>query len=123
VITIQEEKFTVWSYEAEDIFEQHWQALGLDKEQIKCSIDYERYHQMEAMDMIHCLVARHEGKVVGYIINFLIRHMHYKDSGTMALVDMYFILPEYRRGGLGARMFKMMEQQLIARSRALPSQL
>jgi hypothetical protein len=92
----------------------HWESLGLDREHIKPDLDYERYAKLDEMEMMHCVTARADGKLVGYIICFLIIHMHYKSSGMMALADMYYILPEYRVGGLGAKMFMEMERGLRA---------
>lgn len=94
----------------------HWQAMGLDREHIKPDLDYERYAQMDEMGMMHCVTARNQDwDLVGYIICFVMPHFHYKSAGLMALADMYYILPEYRRGGLGARMFAEMERGLKER--------
>ena len=56
------------------------------------------------------------GKLVGYIVCFVMPHFHYKSSGLTALADMYYILHDYRKGGLGVRMFREMERGLKARN-------
>ena len=45
----------------------------------------------------------------------LIPHLHYKDAGIMASTDMYFMLPESRRGMTGFRFVEFIEKSLIAR--------
>lgn len=65
--------------------------------------------------MMHVVTARDGGKLVGYIICFVMPHFHYKSSGLTALADMYYLLREYRKGGLGARMFMEMERGLKER--------
>jgi GNAT superfamily N-acetyltransferase len=89
-------------------------SAGLDKDQIKHDLDYERYAKLFDMGMLFCVTVRDDAKLVGYAIYFVITHMHYKSSGLMATTDMYYLLPEYRRGGIGAKMFIVAEKGLKA---------
>lgn len=107
-----------WLRLAQDIHQLaplHWEALGLDKDKIKHDLDYEKYAKMAEMGMIFCVTVRDDDRLVGYAIFFVIIHMHYKSSGLMAMTDMYYLLPKYRKGGIGAKMFLESEKGLKAR--------
>lgn len=93
----------------------HWSELALDQMLFRPDLDHERYLAMDQAGAMHVVTARDEGKLVGYIVCFVMPHFHYKSSGLTALADMYYLRREYRKGGLGARMFKLMEEGLRQR--------
>lgn len=94
------------------LFELHWEELALNKDAIKIDMDVERYAKLDEMNMIHVTTAREDGNIVGYVICFIITHMHYRSAGEMALADMYWLRPEHRKGFTGLRLFQVMEQSL-----------
>lgn len=77
-------------------------------------VDEERYAAGEQQGQVHIVTARDEGKLVGYFIFFVISHMHYKSSGPMGYVDMYYILKSHRAGGTGAKLLALAESSLKA---------
>lgn len=101
--------------EAEAIFPIHWQELAVDKDKIKLAIDNDRYRAMEAGGILHVLTVRSDRRLVGYYVAFLLPHVHYKEAGLMAFTDFYFILPKFREGGSGAKLFVEAEKTLRAR--------
>jgi len=115
LITIHTENWKAIDQEIEEIAPLHWKELALDQLLFKPDLDHERYLAMDAAGAMHVVTARDGLKLVGYIICFVMPHFHYKSSGLTALADMYYILHEYRKGGLGLRMFKEMERGLRAR--------
>jgi hypothetical protein len=42
----------------------------------------------------------------------LLTHLHYKDAGLMYYTDVYYLKPEHRRGGNGAK-FMIAVQQIL----------
>lgn len=116
--TIQTESWRAIDAEIEEVAALHWQELALDKLLFKRDLDHERYLLMDDKDMMHVVTARTDDKkeLVGYIICFVMPHFHYKSSGLTALADMYYLRREYRKGGLGMRMFAEMERGLKARN-------
>jgi len=98
--------------EMRPIWRHHWNELGLDRGVIKQDMDEERYKNMQSSGVLHIITVRADGKLVGYCICFVVPHMHYKSAGEMALADMYYILPAYRVGGAGVKMFKEVERTL-----------
>lgn len=113
MITIQVEKWADFGLDAEALFPLHWEELAMDKEVIKPDCDHEKYLNLDKLGMLHITTARQGKALVGYVVCFLMSHMHYKTAGLMALADMYFVLPEFRKGA-GVRLFIEMERYLRA---------
>jgi hypothetical protein len=116
MVTIKTESWKAIDQEIETISPLHWKELALDQLLFTPDLDHERYLKMDELGMMHVVTARDDHKLVGYIICFVMPHFHYKSSGLTALADMYYLLHEYRKGGLGARMFMEMERGLKARN-------
>ena len=101
----------VWDEGEKGVFNLHWQELAIDKV-IPWDLNHELYTQMEEKGMLHVATVRDEGRIVGYHVATIAPHLHYKSAGLMAYEDMYFILKEYRAGGVGARFFMFIEEEL-----------
>ena len=112
MITYQYESWKTFGPDGEKLFPLHWEELALDKETIKPCCDHEKYQKLDEMGMLHVTTVRFHGVLVGYAINFLLENMHYKGAGLMAVSDMYFLLPQFRKGITGIRLFRTMEAGL-----------
>jgi GNAT superfamily N-acetyltransferase len=111
-VTYQEESWqTLWN-DGQELFSHHWKELALDQEEIPMDLDYERYSSLGTMGMLFILTVRWNGSLVGYVVVFLMPHFHYKSSGLMALTDMYYLLPRFRRGPIGIKLFTELEKRL-----------
>ncbi len=109
IVTYAEEPFSAMRPEMETILPLHWKEIARDQEIIKLDPDWDSYHAMERAGQVHALVARCEGKMIGYHLSFIRPHLHYRQS-LSAMVDIYFILPEYRKGRVGIQLFKEVEK-------------
>jgi len=114
MLRIQTETWTAIDQEIEEVAGFHWDELALDKLLFERDLDHERYLKMDELGMMHVVTARDENKLVGYIVCFVMPHLHYKSSGLTALADMYFLMRQYRNGA-GVRMFMEMERGLKAK--------
>lgn len=114
MLKFQVEKFSAIRKEAEPIFERHWREVAVDQDGIQYAPDWSKYDQMESAGILHTLTVRFDGKLVGYFIALVLGHPHYSTSGPMAMTDVYYILPEFRRGGAGAKMLAALEHSLRA---------
>jgi L-amino acid N-acyltransferase YncA len=93
-----------------EIWPEHWASLALNQDQIKLACDEAKYEQGEQLGCLCIVTARADGKIVGYYYGMLMNHLHYKDAGLMCYTDVYYLKPEYRRGGAGAKfMIAVME--------------
>lgn len=114
MITYALEKLRDVRPEMEVHFPQHWAEVARDRELIKLDPDWPSYFAMEDAGAVQAMIARSEGKVIGYHVSFIRPHLHYRQSLT-AITDLYFLLPEYRMGRAGIRLFTEVEKAWRAR--------
>jgi L-amino acid N-acyltransferase YncA len=112
VIKFQVEKWADSVVEMREIWPEHWASLALNQDEIKLSCDEEKYEQGEAAGNLIIITARAEGVLVGYYYGMLLNHLHYKDAGLMCYTDVYYLKPEHRKGGAGAK-FMLAIQQIL----------
>lgn len=103
------ERWADYAKDAEALWPAHYAELALDQDKIKLGVDYERYEKADAEGHGMIVTARDDGKLVGYFIAMLLPHLHYKDAGKMAYPDVYYVLPEYRTAGVGAKLLLALE--------------
>jgi Acetyltransferase (GNAT) family len=114
IVTYAVEHLRDMKPEMEALFPQHWEEIARDRELIKLDPDWPAYFALEAAGGFHCVVARAEGRMVGYHVSFIRPHLHYRNSLT-AITDIYFLLPEYRKGRAGIQLFKEVEKSWKSR--------
>ncbi|MFC5861095.1 GNAT family N-acetyltransferase [Acidicapsa dinghuensis] len=114
MIAIQVERWAEFYPDSKLVFPEHWRELALHQDEIQLSIDEEKYANLDRLGILLILTAREDGRLVGYYLWFLMPHLHYASSGPMGLTDMYFVLPECRRG-TGAKLFLASERELRRR--------
>lgn len=100
--------------ELEDILPQHWEEIARDRDTIKLDPDWPAYHALEACGQLHFLVCRVDGKMAGYHLAFVRPHLHYRQS-LSCITDIFYLKPEYRKGGIGKQLFVESEKVLKAR--------
>lgn len=87
-----------------EITRQHWNEIALDKATVPLDTDWDRYLRHEAAGAWRAFSARKDGLVIGYICWWLDHHIRYQNT-VYATADVFFILPEHRRGLVGYRLF------------------
>src|SRR5690242_18761776 len=112
MLTFQVESWTAVLPEMEPIFPLHYEELSLDKDWARMALNFPLYEKAEKDGYLLLCTARSDGRLIGYIVSALLPHTHYKDAGTMSMTDMYYVLPEFRRGGCGAKLLHYMESVL-----------
>lgn len=95
--------------ENESIGRAHYQEIALNKVVMRYAPDADRFQRLEDMGNMLSLVAFDGERVVGYSINLLSTHLHYKELIVMHN-DMLYLDPEYRKGRLGLRLIKATQQ-------------
>lgn len=109
------EPWSKYVEDAEKLWPRHYAELALDQDKINLCVDRARYAEGEKNNVLHVVTAREDGQLVGYLTAAILGHLHYADAGLMAYVDVYFLLPEYRKGGCGAKMLAFTEKSLADR--------
>lgn len=81
----------------------HWQEIAIHRDVIALDPDLEQYAAMQAAGMLCLLIARCEGRMVGYYASIIKPHLHYR-TVLHAFTDVYYLLPEFRKGRNGIRL-------------------
>lgn len=100
--------------EVEELLIEHYRELTKDKEIIKLDPDWDRYLAMQEANVLDSFSAREEGKLIGYAVFFVTRHLHYK-SNIIAKNDVLFLLREHRQGSTGLRLIRACEKRMKER--------
>lgn len=110
--TFTEEPFSKEVYnEIYPLLEEHWTEIATDKT-VKLDPDFDNYQLLQDTGHLHTLLCRNElNQIIGYIVTFLMPHMHYKNT-LYAQNDLIYIHPDHRRGSLAARMLKVFEEHM-----------
>lgn len=115
MLTFSSENWASFSKDAISIFPIHWEELALDREKIPIGMDLGKYADLERNGVLNVVAVRDDGKLIGYHMALIVTHPHYKDAGLMATTDMFYILPEHRKAGVGAKLIMAAESSLRER--------
>lgn len=96
--------------EIQRLFQDHYEEISLLKD-YELKPDYARYFSIHEKDMLQVILCKDDNKIVGYIVFFICKHLHYIDC-VLATEDIYYLKPEYRKGRTAIKMFKFAEQYL-----------
>jgi len=94
VITYSEESFEDLWPKMQEIIQTNWEEVGSFKDR-PVDPDYDRACQFQNAGMLLCCAAWDGDRLVGYILDTIQTHPHYKTL-LMAQCDTHFILKEYR---------------------------
>src|SRR3972149_1204999 len=102
-ITFQKEKLADCFDESRELQQQHFQEIAQNKDVLGgVNPDREMYMKLDALGLIHVLTARDDGKLVGYFVAFVRKHMHYQHI-MCGSDDLFYLAPSHRRGMTGLR--------------------
>jgi len=92
----------------------HWEEVATNRDKIKLNLDFDSYAQYARSGALHIVIARDQGKIIGYHASIIRPHLHYLNS-LSAFTDVYYIDKEYRKGYVGIKLFRFVEESLRAR--------
>ena len=110
MVTYQVESMFGLGKELNELLERHKNEVGFDKSQ-PLNIDTITYKALEEQGFMFVVTARKDGNLIGYAAYFIHHHLHYKHL-KMAESDVFFIVPEERKGRVGIELFRKTEQLL-----------
>jgi GNAT superfamily N-acetyltransferase len=90
---MEEDFETLWPDMQEHLIA-HWQEVSSFPD-YPLDVDVDKFTTLQNDGMLVCCSARDEDKLVGYVVDFIQFHPHYKTVKT-AITDAYYIAPEYR---------------------------
>lgn len=108
----REKLFPILLDEMRPLLERHWREVALCDAFGPVDIDLDAYRRAEDADMLRIYTARdQDGKLVGYAAYFVMPNFHYQ-SKLVAEADVFFLLPEERRGLAGLRLLRFADAEL-----------
>jgi len=114
MITFAVEDWFAVKDEMSHLWPDHWQEVAVNKDAIQLDPDFDTYATFANSGMLHIVVARKEGEIVGYHFSVVRPHLHYRRS-LSAFTDIYYIAPAHRTGRTPLRLFQFVEQTLKVR--------
>lgn len=100
--------------EAAPLWPLHWDEVGQNKIKMQLNPDLDKLDALNARGMLHIVIAREDGRLVGYHASIIDTLIHYKNV-LAAKGDLYWLAPEYRKGATGIRLLREVEKTLKAR--------
>lgn len=110
-ITYQQESLVTCKADAQDLLQQHWEEIALNKDFIKLNPDWEAYYNLEEAGSLKIFTAREGSKLIGYFVVLCRKHLHYIDH-VFAFNDILYVQKDYRKGLVGAKLMKFAERCL-----------
>jgi hypothetical protein len=97
------ERFSEIGQEFLPVWKQHWQEVGVFKEENPFDPNWDLYFGADIAGNLHVLTVRDGSLLVGYVFNFIFPHPHFM-STPWATVDGIWLHPAYRAGWTGVKM-------------------
>lgn len=110
-ITYQIENFYRLKEEVNELFQKHWEEIALFKDRMKLNPDWDFYTALYEQRQLGLYTARKGKKLIGYFVVIAKSHPHYKDH-LVAVNDIIFVDPEYRKGLTGYKLIKFAKENL-----------
>jgi GNAT superfamily N-acetyltransferase len=109
MIEFKPERFKDFYLEAQGLIQTHYKELS--DQSAPLEVDLDQYNRLEEAGVYFTMSARLDGKLIGYMGFFVMRHMRYK-SQCVATGDVFYLDPEHRRGWTGIKMIRAAESYL-----------
>lgn len=87
----------------------HHAELGLDHADVPVDMAWDVYAEHEAAGRLHFVSVRDNGVLIGYVSAIIAPMLHYK-STKHAIIDLYYLLPDYRKAKIGVQMLQFAER-------------
>jgi len=97
----------------EQLLHDHWEEVALYKDKIPLDPDWAKYRTLEASNAFYALIARKDGKIIGYNAAFVVRHPHY--NVLIGQNDVIYVDPEHRHSRVPLKLVHLMDEALKIR--------
>ena len=110
-LSFQAEIWTDIVSELAPLLHGQWEELGLYRDIVPMDMDWDTYARASASGSLHVTTGRDNGRLIGWYVNMVFPHQHYKTT-LYGFNDFYYVIPEYRVGTVGLQLFMAMEECL-----------
>lgn len=111
MITFQSEKWLDILDELKPLLMGQWRELGLYQDRVPMDMDWDRYKSLDDLGMLKITTGRDGDRLIGWYVSVVIPHLHYRTT-VYGYNDIYYMLPDYRTGMLGMKLFMEMEKSM-----------
>jgi|ERR1700677_1113613 len=92
----------------EDLLIFHWQEVEQHQDVMPLTVDWPKYLMLERAGIYRAVVARQDGRLVGYAAYFVQPPLHHSHA-TWAVNDVLYLDPVFRRGRTGDKLIEAAE--------------
>ena len=105
MITYTLEPWDTYYRDCQALWPEHWCEIAVDKDRMPMRPDVANYQALEAAGKLQIVVARDDGRMVGYVLSVIRPHLHYADV-LCGFEDAYFLSKTHRRGMVGVKLLR-----------------
>lgn len=110
-VTYQQEPLFKVKDEVSELLVLDWKEVGRLHNNFPLDPDWDLYQILEDNDALKIFTVRSEGNLVGYFSVIISPSLHSKGK-FVVMNDVIFLHPDYRKGFLGIKLFKFVEDCL-----------
>ena len=111
LISYEIEKYQDIAEELTSIFSSHYEEVESLSDEIPLDVNHLAYFAIEDEGGLLLAVARHNGEIIGYILNFVSYSLHNMTT-LMSANDALYVHPDYRGSGVFKELLAKMEDEL-----------
>jgi L-amino acid N-acyltransferase YncA len=104
-ITYALEPWATYYRDCEPLWPEHYTEIAVDKDRMPMRPDVATYQALDAAGRLQIVVARDDGRMVGYVLSVIRPHLHYADV-LCGYEDAYFLTQSRRRGMVGVKLLR-----------------
>lgn len=105
MITYTLEPWDTYYRDCAALWPEHYEEIAVDKDRMPMRPDVANYQALEAAGKLQIVVARDDGRMVGYVLTVIRPHLHYADV-LCGFEDAYFLSKTHRRGMVGVKLLR-----------------
>lgn len=94
------------------LIERDWRENGVNQDRVPLKLNIDQYLDYDLLGILQVITARDDGLLVGFMFAFVHPHIMHSETGW-ALINLYWLYPEYRGQGIGTAMLLALEKFLI----------
>lgn len=114
MITYTLEPWATYYRDCQELWPEHYDEIAVQKDRMPMRPDVAAYEAMDRAGMLQIVVARDDGRMVGYVVSIIRPHLHYADV-LSGYEDAYFLTKSHRKGMIGIKLIREAIRHMQAR--------
>ena len=105
MITYALEPWSTYYRDCQALWPEHYEEIAVQKDRMPMRPDVASYEALDAAGRLQVVVAREDGRMIGYVVSVIRPHLHYADV-LCGYEDAYFLTKSHRRGMVGVKLLR-----------------